>query len=137
MRGTFLHNNVIAAALIKALHARGYQVYLEHPIRHGRQSPAVDIYFEANGRKTVIEIERTIARIPNDITKAKALSVDQLLIVTPNARVAHAAKSALNRLAGNAAFTTGPVHVMAFGAALQWITNNCPILSARNVKNDI
>jgi len=123
MRGKFLHNNVIATTLIKALRLRGHRIHLEYPVRRGQRPPAVDIFFQANGFAVAIEIEGDTERIPNDVAKAETLRADLFLIVTPDARAARAAKSALKRLNSN--FTVG-IRVMPFGAALQWIANNCP-----------
>ncbi len=127
MKGKFLHNNIIAATLVKALRLRGHRVHLEYPIRRGQHSRAVDIYFQSNGHWVAMEIECTTARIRNDIAKADALRPDMFLIVAPDARTARAAKVAVNRFAnGNASASF--IRVMPFGAALQWIANNCPMI---------
>jgi hypothetical protein len=127
MKGKFLHNNIIAATLVKALRLRGHRVHLEHPINRGQHSRAVDIYFQSNGHWVAIEIECTTARIRNDIAKADALRPDLFLIVSPNARTAHAARAAVNRLTNGTA-SASLIRVMPFGTALQWIANNCPVI---------
>ena len=127
MKGKFLHNNIIAATLVKALRLRGHRVHLEYPIHRGQHSRAVDIYFQSNGHWVVMEIECTTARIRNDIAKADALRPDLFLIVSPNARTARAARAAVNRLTNGTA-TASLIRVMPFGTALQWIANNCPVI---------
>ncbi|MBI3852689.1 MAG: hypothetical protein HY298_20740 [Verrucomicrobia bacterium] len=137
MRGKFLHSKVMVATIVLALRLCGYPVRLEYPIRHGKHPRAVDIMFQANGRRVAMEIERTTARIPNDVAKAELLRADLFLIITPDARTARAAKAAVNRFTNRAPFSASPIRVMPFGAALQWVANNCPIMSTRNVTSDI
>jgi len=137
MKGTFLHNHVIAATLVKVLRLRGHRVHLEYPIHHGQRSRAVDVYFQSNGHWFAIEIECTTARIPNDVAKAEVLRPDLFLIVTPNARLARSSKSVLGRLLKNSTLPAGTIRIMPFGAALQWVANNCPVMSTSNVINRV
>jgi hypothetical protein len=125
MKGKFLHTKIIVAMLVMALRLRGYRVHLEYPVRRGQRPPAVDIYFQSNGHRVAMEIECTTARIRNDVSKADALRADVFLIVLPDARRACAAKAALSRFQSG---TASSIKVMPFGAALQWIANNCPMI---------
>ena len=133
MRGKYLHNKIMVGTLNQALRLRGYPVHLEYPIRHGQHPRAVDIFFQANGLRMALEIECTTARIRNDVAKAEALRADLFLIVLPDARTACAARGVLGRLMKGESLTPNPIRVMPFGAALQWVANNCPFISARNV----
>ena len=126
MKGKFLHNNIIAATLVKALRLRGHRVHLEYPINRGRHSRAVDIYFRSNGHWVAMEIECSAARIRNDIAKADALRPDMFLIVSPDARTARAARAAVSRVTNGTA-SASLIRVMPFGTALEWIANNCPM----------
>jgi hypothetical protein len=127
----------MVGTLNQALRLRGYPVHLEYPIRHGQHPRAVDIFFQANGHKVAIEIERTTARICNDVAKAEVLHADLFLIVLPDARMARAAKKALGRFAKGANRDASLIRVMTFGAALQWVADNYPFISARNVTQGV
>lgn len=127
MRGKYLHNKIMVGTLNQALCLCGYPVHLEYPIRRGQHSRAVDIYFQSNGHRVAIEIECTTARIRNDVAKADALRPDLFLIVSPDARTARAVRAAVNRFT-NGTMRSSTIHVMTFGAALQWIANNCPMI---------
>jgi hypothetical protein len=137
MRGKFLHNQVMIAALVSALRLRRYHLYLEHPVRRGKYPPSADIFFKVNGGWVVIEVERTTARITNDFKKAQALQADLLLLVMPDAQKVQAAKTVVRCFAQKITSPSPRILVMTLGAALQWVANNCPIMSARIVTSDI
>jgi hypothetical protein len=137
MRGKFLHNQVMVAALVSALRLRGYHAHLEHPVRRGKNPPAVDMFFNANGKSVAMEIERTTERIANDVKKAQTLRADFLLLVMPCASNVRSAESVVRALRADVARQTPRILVMTLGAALQWVANNCPMMSADNVRNDI
>ncbi len=133
MRGRFLHNKVMVAALLTALRLRGYPCRVEHAIRRGQHPRSVDIFFVANGCHVAIEVEQTTARIPHDIAKAMALRVDLLLIVAPNAQVVLDARAAVAGLTAATHPETIRIQVMPLGTALQWIANNCPGVAPQDV----
>ena len=130
MKGKYLHSSIIAALLLKALRLRGYHARTEYPVRQGPHQPAVDIYFHAARLAIAIEIELTLARIRNDLAKAKALNAGVFLIVLPDARTARAAKSRVVRLRKAMELEGVTIQVMHLGTALQWIANNCPVVTA-------
>ena len=136
MKGKYLHIN-LATALVKSLRQRGGHVQVEYPVRRGQRPPAVDILAQVAGLLLAIEIECSIRRIPNDLMKVEALRPDIGLIVMPNARLARAARSLVRRLSNNYPIATATIQVMTFGAALQWVANNCPIKSVPQVAGDI
>lgn len=126
MRGKFIHNGVMISSLVAALRLRRYHFYLEYPVRRGKHPPSADIFFRANNGWVVIEVERTTARISNDLKKAQALHADLLLLVMPNAQKAKAARSVVHRLAQRGDNASPRISVMTLGVAIQWVGNNCP-----------
>ena len=99
MRGKFLHNKVIIAALVFALSTLGYEVQVEHPTRAGQRPPCVDLFFISRGTRIVLEAECSPVRIGNDLAKARGLAADILLIVVPHARLQARVRAALKHLA--------------------------------------
>jgi hypothetical protein len=137
MRGKFIHNNVILGTLVLALSLLGYQVFVEHPVRAGQRPPSVDAFFVVRDKRVVLEAERSTARIPNDVAKAKQLGADLLLIIVPNARLQARVQAALTRLGHDSTRAGLQIRVMTLGAALQWVAHNCPLVSAPYDTSDI
>jgi hypothetical protein len=121
MRGNFLHNQVIAAALARSARQRGAHVQIEYPIRRGQHSPAVDMLILIAGLLLAIEIENSTHRIANDLMKIESLHPDVGLIVMPNARLVRSSAAVVRRLTAVYPLATASVQVLTFGAALQWI----------------
>jgi hypothetical protein len=126
MRGKFLHNKVIIAALLLALSALGYQVLVEHPVRPGQRPPCVDMFVIVRDKRIVLEAERSTARLGKDLAKAHALAADLLLIIVPHSRLRARMTSALERLVGPGRYAAPVVQVLTLGTALRWVSNNCP-----------
>lgn len=131
MRGEFLHNKVIIAALILALSLLGYQVLVEHPVRAGQRPPCVDAFVIVRDKRIVLEAECSSARIGNDLAKARVLGADLLLIIVPHARMRARVHAALNLLAARGGQASPLVQVLTLGAALRWVADNCPPVAAR------
>lgn len=123
MRGHFLHNKVILGAVVEALSARGYPVRLEYPVCSGQRPPCVDVLVEVSGKRVVIEVECSTARIANDLVKARRLSAHLLLIIVPHTRLR---ALALGRLPNSTTPTGLEIQVLTVGGAMDWISSNCP-----------
>lgn len=136
MRGNFLHNVVIAAALAKSARQRGGHVQLEYPVRPGQHSPAVDMAVVIAGLLLVIEIESSTQRIANDLMKIEAMRPDFGLIVMPNSRLARSGQTAVRRLTATYPLATAAIQVLTFGAALEWIEKNCPVKTVARINDE-
>ena len=137
MRGTFLHNQVIAAALAKSARQRGGHVQIEYPIRRGQRPPAVDMLVWIAGLLLAIEIESSTQRIANDLMKIEALRPDVGLIVMPNVRLVRSGKSVVRELTATYPLATASIQVLTFGAALEWIEKNCPVKTVAHITNAV
>lgn len=133
MRGKFLHNRVMVAPLVLALERLGYAVSVEQPVRPGQRPPCADMFLVVRGRRIVIEAEGSCARIKNDLIKARSLQADLLLIVVPHARLRLRVQTGLIQLIGRSHPDLLLVKVLTLGAALRWISDNCPLVAVRLV----
>lgn len=92
MRGGFLHEQVIDPVICHFGNVPPARVHTEYPagptIRHG----AVDAFIEYLYYRIVAEAELTTKRVLWDIEKALGLGATHLLIITPTAQVAQAAR---------------------------------------------
>ena len=114
MRGTYLHNRVLVSQISQLLRSCGVTVHAEHHL--GAGLGFADLFAQRDGVRVLIEIERSPARVGNDIAKAVAARVPFLLIVTPDARLARACTRRIGRLGPTPSSLT--VHVFPFGTAL-------------------
>lgn len=137
MRGDFVHNQVMARPIEAALQLKGYPTFREYPVRPGQRPSAVDLATRINRWFVLFEFERTADRVGNDLTKAEQVGADLLNIVVPDATVRTRVRRALARLGHTGGGSPPRIQVMTLGAALQWVANNCPIVSARNVTCDM
>ena len=131
MRGQFFHNQILVKRLAGALEKLGAKVRLEHPTRSGQRPRSVDIFAELDGLKLVLEVERESRRALNDLSKAEALEADLLVILVPTRQVARAV---LRRLESGVELPNFQIVVLPFGAALQALRENSPLMSLRNVR---
>jgi len=136
MRGKFLHNQVMIALPISALRSLGYAVAVEYPVRAGRRPPCVDGVAIGNDNCIVLEAECSPARAINDLAKARAIAADVLLIIVPDAGLRSRVCAVLNRLPGHNAPIAPKVLVLTLGAALRWISQNCPPVARQSATNE-
>jgi len=136
MRGKFLHNQIMIAMPISALRSLGYAVAVEYPVRAGRRPPCVDGVAIGGGNCVVLEAECSPARAANDLAKAQELAADVLLIIVPHAGLRARMCAVLNRLPGNGAPNAPKVLVLTLGAALHWISQNCPPVAQQPAISD-
>jgi hypothetical protein len=135
MKGTYIHNIIMADPVEAALRLKGYRPMCELPVRSGQRPQSVDLAYRANGRFVVMEFERTTDRIAADIIKAQELRADILKIIVPNATVRRRGIAAINRLGHFNQEQWLQVQVMTLGSVLEWIANNCPMrLQDRSVE---
>ncbi len=127
MKGQFIHNQIMAATIEAALQFKGYRIFREFPIQPGQRPPSVDLACEANGRFIVFEIERTTARVGNDVHKAERIGAHLLIIVVTTSQLRERVRASLIRFVVQQERVR--IQVMTLGAALQWIASNCPIAS--------
>lgn len=103
MRGGFLHQQLIGPIADRFDATPGARVHHEYAagptIRHG----AVDLFIEFRGHRIVVEAELTPRRVLWDIQKSLSLGSTHLLIVTPTAQCAQAARRRI--------ITAGPILV--------------------------
>lgn len=114
MRGTYLHNRVLVGQIAQLLRNRRVTVSTEHHIGPGLGF--ADLVAQRDGVRLLIEVERSPARVGNDIAKAVAARAPFLFIVTPDARIARACSRRIARLGPTPSSLT--VHVFPFGTAL-------------------
>jgi hypothetical protein len=131
MRGKFVHNKVILATVVVALGALGYEVLVEHPICSGQRPPCVDAFVVVRGRRIAIEAECSTARIGNDVVKARKLAADLLIIIVPHVRLQALVGQVLKRHLSCPSQTGPEIQVFTLGAALHWISSNCPRVATR------
>lgn len=125
MRGGLVHNRVIAGRLERLLRLGGASVEREFPVEPGAHPRCLDLLATLGDVRLGIEIELTPRRVPADIKKAQLAGVPTLLIVTPTASSARAAKGALPR----AKASTVDIVILPLGLAAQWVTNWCSLYS--------
>lgn len=98
MRGGRIHNDVLIAPLLRSFEAAGWTGDTEVPVRMGETIRFIDLVAERDGCCIAVEAEMSGRRIDRDLEKAQAIHAAELWIVTPNARVAGAARRTLRRM---------------------------------------
>lgn len=130
MRGGHVHNKVLLPPVITHCRALKASLSLEHPVKVGSRSGAVDILAEFNSWRLVIEAENTCRRIDWDIQKAWSLEADALLIVVPNTRVAHACRWEARQKTAGVKVSRLEIHILTLGVVHQWLSDYFRLISA-------
>jgi hypothetical protein len=125
VRGGFLHQQLIDPIAHHFGATPGARVHREHAagptIHHG----AVDLIIEYLHHRIVIEAELTTRRVLRDIEKALSLQATHLLIVTPTARSAQAARHRI--VAGGPIRVPDVLWVYPFGLAIARLELHFPV----------
>jgi hypothetical protein len=128
MRGGFIHNEIIIAALATAFESRSWSTDFETPVRLADGRGFVDLTAERDGHCIAVEAELSPTRIARDLEKAEALRANELWIVTPNARVRSAVRRSL--FCADSPGQRARVFVLTQGQALSRVMKSLPLFAA-------
>lgn len=137
MRGGFVHNRILIAALAAFFHQIGAQMRFEHRVGQGRRAGYVDLVVDIGDTRIVCEVELTPDRVPNDVAKAIALKAKLLLIVAPTGAIARRIRRRLRAMKLHLAAAELEVQVAPLGIALKRLTNFCQLKSIVNVSQTL
>ena len=121
MRG-WLHDFLVQG-IASAVDTRQVRIYREYSVRVGDRTLFADLLLRSDELTVLVEVERSPDRVASDIEKAVALTVDVLLIVTPDRQTAAAVKRAVRRLGPEIVNSSPRIDVTPYGTAIQTLTD--------------
>lgn len=131
MRGRFLHNKILIAAVEERFLALGATVSREHSVKVRDRICYVDLFVSYGDSRIACEAELTTDRILNDIAKAIALDADMLLILVPTSTMARKVQERLTMTMPGPSLIA--ISVLPLGVALERLRNRTSFLTLLNV----